>query len=496
MDFTFAPGGTLKAEMALEVRTPGAVQAFFAMNAGKSWQQVMTKKSKIPLVAICGRPNVGKSTLFNRMIRKQRAIVHGLEGITRDRTYGTAEWEGYAFRVVDTGGVVENPIDAIVQKMQDQVRVALEEAHVIIFVVDGQQEITRIDEQVRDELFKYGKPIFLAVNKLDNPKLELNKHDFHSLGLGEPYAISSGHGLGVSELLDEVVKHLPESAKGVDPEDDEAEGAEDDPVTRVAIVGKPNVGKSSFLNAILNEERSIVDATPGTTRDAIDAEMHWRGHEYLLIDTAGLRKKAGIREDVEHFSVSRSLRAIKRADVCLVMLDATEGITEQDKRIVSFAVESGRAMILVWTKWDLVEDKEGRFKQLNDEIDLKAPFLKYVPYLTVSNLTRQRIFRTFDFIDQVAAEAKKRIGTGELNRLIEDVKAKHPPPSQKGKQAKILYATQVSVRPTTFVLFVNQKRLFHFSYMRYIENQLREKFGFEGVPITIELREGDGKHER
>lgn len=455
----------------------------------------MAKKSKLPLVAICGRPNVGKSTLFNRITGKQRAIVHGEEGITRDRTYGTAEWEGYAFRVVDTGGVVENPIDPIVQKMQAQVRVALEEARVIIFVVDGQQEITRIDEQVRDELFKYGKPVLLAVNKLDNPKMESNKLDFYSLGMGDPYPISSGHGLGVDDLLDEVITHLPESAKGAGP-DDEVEEPTDDGVTRVAIVGKPNVGKSSFLNAILNEERSIVDATPGTTRDAIDADMHWRGRDYLLIDTAGLRKKAGIREDVEHFSVSRSLRAIKRADVCLVMVDATEGITEQDKRIVSFAVESGRAMILVWTKWDLIEDKETRFKQLNDEIDLKAPFLRYVPYLTISNVTRQRIFRTFDFIDQVAEEAKKRIGTGELNRLIEDVKAKHAPPSQKGKQAKILYATQASVRPTTFVLFVNQKRLFHFSYLRYIENQLREKFGFQGVPIKIELREGDGKRER
>jgi GTPase len=453
----------------------------------------MPKKHVVPLVAICGRPNVGKSTLFNRITGKQRAIVHGEEGITRDRTYGTASWEGYTFRVVDTGGVVENPIDPIVQKMQSQVRVALEEASVIIFVVDGQQELTRTDEQIRDELFKYGKPVLLAVNKLDNPKMELNKVDFYVLGMGDPYAISSGHGLGVDDLLDEVVKHLPESAKMPVPAEgeEEEETGRDESITRVAIVGKPNVGKSSFLNAILNEERSIVHETPGTTRDSIDAEFHWRGHEYLLIDTAGLRKKAGIREDVEHFSVSRSLRAIKRADVCLLMMDATEGITEQDKRIVGFAVESGRAMVLVWSKWDLIEDREARFKQINDEIDLKAPFLKYVPYLTISNLTRQRIFRSFDFIDKVAAEARKRVTTGELNRLIEDIKAKHAPPSQKGKPAKIRYATQVSVRPTTFVLFVNQKRLFHFSYLRYIENQIREKFGFEGVPIKIELREGE-----
>lgn len=474
----------------------------------------MAKKSKRPLVAICGRPNVGKSTLHNRIAGRQQAIVHFEEGITRDRVYAPAEWEGRKFRVVDTGGIVEDPIDPILKKMQDQVRTALEEAAVIIFVVDGQQELTRIDVDLSRELFKYGKPVILAVNKLDNPKLELNQFDFYELGIGEPYPISSGHGLGISELLDAVVSHLPAApeAKKVADEDNEEDGDGEDTgsedtggeysdgedavgeeekpkIIKVAVIGKPNVGKSSFVNAILNEDRVIVDATPGTTRDAIDVEFRWKGRDYLFIDTAGLRKKAGIKKYVEHFSISRSLRAIRRADVCLVMMDATEGITEQDKRVLNYVFEQGTAMILVWTKWDLVEHKEDRLKALDDEMDLKAPFLKYVPAITVSNLTRQRIFKTFDYIDTVAENARRRIPTAELNKLMEDIRAIHAPPTQKGKSAKILYATQPSVKPATFILFVNQKRLCHFSYVRFIENQIRERYNFEGVPIHMELRE-------
>jgi len=451
------------------------------------------------VVAICGRPNVGKSTLFNRITGKQTAIVHAEEGITRDRTYGTAEWEGRIFRVVDTGGIVENPIDPVIMKMQDQVRQALDEAKVIIFVVDGREAITRIDAELCTELFRYGKPVVLAVNKLDNEKLAMNRFDFCELGIGDPLAISSSHNLGVAELLDAVVAHLPQDsatreARGFNPlsgpavpdEPEEEESA----CIKVAVVGKPNVGKSSFVNAILNEERAIVDDTPGTTRDALDIEFRWKGKEYLLIDTAGMRKKAGIKKQVEHFSISRSLRAVRRADVCLILVDAVEGLTEQDKRIFDYVHEQGRAAVLMWSKWDLVEDKEARFKALYDNIDLKAPFLKYIPFLTISNITRQRIFTAFEYIDRVAVEAKKRIPTAEINRLMEEVRAAHTPPNYKGKYAKILYATQVSVKPTTFVLFVNQKRLFHFSYVRYIENRLREAFGFEGVPLRIELREG------
>lgn len=450
------------------------------------------RKKKLPLVAVCGRPNVGKSTLFNRLIGKQRAIVHGEEGITRDRTYGVAVWENRTFGLVDTGGVVDDPVDPITRKIQDQVQAALEEADVILFVVDAQGEITRTDEEIRDYLLRLGKPVVLAANKLDNPNLEMHAVEFYSLGLGEPYPVSSTHGTGVGDLMDAVLTHLPEA-----PQTPPEETEEEDELpgrTRIAIVGKPNTGKSSFINAILNEERTIVTEVPGTTRDAIDVEFHWKGKDYLLIDTAGLRRKAGIREDVERFSVSRSLRAVRRADVCLLMMDATEGITEQDKRILGYIQEQGRAHILVWTKWDLVEDKETRFKELKEELDYKAPYLKDVPFLTVSNITRQRLFTAFEYVDRVAAAWQHRVSTGELNRLVQDLRRKAPGAAmQDGQEAKIRYATQASVKPPVFVLFVNQKRLFHFSYLRFIENQLRAHYDFAGVPIRIELREGEPK---
>ncbi|HPJ98254.1 MAG TPA: ribosome biogenesis GTPase Der, partial [Candidatus Hydrogenedentes bacterium] len=419
-------------------------------------------------------------TLFNRIVGKQRAIVHGEEGITRDRTYATAQWGERAFRVVDTGGVVENPLDPVSHKVQIQVREALQEADAIILVVDGQQEITRTDEELRDELFKYGKPVFVAVNKLDNERLQLHLAEFYALGLGDPHSISATHNMGIESLVDAVLRVLPERSQTTVVEVD---------ATRIAVIGKPNVGKSSFVNAILNTERSIVDATPGTTRDAIDIDVVWNDRPYVLIDTAGLRRKSGIKEDVEHFSISRSLRAIRRADVCLVLIDATEGISEQDKRILAYVQENGAGMVLVWTKWDLIEDKELRFKELSDEIDLKAPFLRYVPSITVSNTTRQRLFKIFDLADLVAAEAEKRIPTPELNRLFEQLRSEEVSGTYKGKRAKVLYATQTGTKPAKFTLFVNQKRLFHFSYLRFIENRLRERFGWQGVPIHIELRE-------
>lgn len=451
----------------------------------------MPKRKKLPLVAICGRPNVGKSTLYNRIAGKQRAIIHDEQGITRDRQMTVAEWRDRRFRLVDTGGIVESPIDPIVRKMQDQVRRAIEESTVVIFVVDGREPLTRVDYEVRDELFKYGKPVVLAVNKLDNLQLAENRMDYFELGVGEPIAVSSSHGRGIEDLMEAVAEHLPEPTALPEEEPEEEEAAPG--VIRVAVVGKPNVGKSSFVNAILGEERTIVHETPGTTRDAIDVEFSWKGRDYMLIDTAGMRKKAGIKQAVEHFSVARSLRAIRRADVCLLMIDATEGVGEQDKRIASYAEEQGTAMLLVWTKWDLVEDKEARFADLREEIAFKVPFLRYVPSLTISNVTRTRLFKTFDMVNQVAAEAEKRIPTGELNQFFARIKEEHKPSSYKGKGAKVLYATQPGVKPTTFVLFVNQRRLFHFSYLRYIENRLRKEYGFEGVPIRIELREGKPK---
>lgn len=473
----------------------------------------MAKKRKPPLMAICGRPNVGKSTLFNRIVGRQHAIVHSEEGITRDRTYGKANWMGREFRLVDTGGIVEDPIDPVVQKMQEQVRMALEEAHVAVFVVDGQQPLTRVDHELAESLFRLGKPVVLAVNKLDNARLaDRYLTDFYELGFSELVAISGTHNIGVDQLLDTVFSHFPpapepapEEVVATVPDGDEdgdGESSEEDAkpeapkVTRVAVIGKPNAGKSSFVNAILNEERSIVDDRPGTTRDAIDVEFQYRGREYVLVDTAGMRKKAGIDTEVEYYSVTRSLRAVRGADVCLVMLDATDGITEQDKRILSYASENGVAMVIVFTKWDLIENKEARLKSLKDEIDLKAPFIKFVPTVTVSNVTRQRLFKTFDLIDEVAAQARRRISTAELNKVFEIIKAHPTASAQRGHEAKVIYATQTGIQPTMFVLFVNQKRLFHFSYVRFIENQLRERFGFKGVPLRLELREGKGTPKR
>ena len=449
-----------------------------------------SKKKKQPLVAICGRPNVGKSTLFNRLIGKQRAIVHGEEGITRDRTYGTVTHDGRAFRLVDTGGMVENPVDPITQKIQEQIKAAFDEADAILFVVDGQAEITRIDEEMRDYLLRLRKPVILAANKLDNPNLELHASEFYSLGLGEPIPVSSTHGTGMDELLEAILAEIPGAAEVPD---EEETPPEESSVTKVAILGKPNVGKSSFVNAILNEERTIVTEIPGTTRDAIDIEFHWKGRDYLLIDTAGLRKKAGIRQDVEHFSVTRSLRAVRRADVCLVMMDATEGITEQDKRILGYIHEQGTAHIIVWTKWDLVEDRDERFKELGEMLEARAPYLKDIPALTISNVSRKRLFTTFEYIDRVAEAAKRRIPTPELNRAIQDIKLAGLPSVQRGEQAKIRYATQTGVKPATIVLFVNKKQLFHFSYLRFIENQLRSRFNFEGVPLKLELRQEQKK---
>ncbi len=455
-----------------------------------------SKRKKMPVVAIVGRPNVGKSTLFNRIIGKQRAIVHNQEGITRDRFVNEACWGDRKFQLVDTGGIIEQPVDDITRKMQGQVQQAIEEARVIILVLDGQQELTRTDHVVCEALLRSGKPVVPVVNKLDNATLAMNVYDYYELGLGEPTPVSASHNIGVDALMARVVEHLPPPpATSVPAADDEDEtdtdadaDAEKQPI-KVAVIGRPNVGKSSFINAILNEERAIVSEIPGTTRDAIDVDFRWRGGEYVLIDTAGMRRKAGIREAVEHYSVSRALRAVRRADVCLIMVEATEGLTEQDKRVIGYALEQGAAFILVWTKWDLVADKAKRFKALADELDLKMAQVKFAPQLTISNVTRKRLFTVFDYVDRVAQEAEKRISTAELNRLMEHIKAKHNPPSHKGRHAKILYATQSGVKPTEFVLFVNQARLFHFSYVRFIENQLRTAYGFEGVPIRIELRE-------
>jgi GTP-binding protein len=446
----------------------------------------MTKKQRLPLVAICGRPNVGKSTLFNRIIGRQHAIVHSEEGITRDRSYGIASWNGKSFRIVDTGGIVDRPGDDITKKMMEQARAALTEADAIILLVDGQTGVARADDDIRNEIVRHKKPIFLVVNKLDNEAMKLNAASFYSMGLGDPFPISSSHGDGVDDLLAAIAAKLPET-RAVTPEEERQASA-----TKVAIVGRPNAGKSSFINAILNEDRSIVTDVPGTTRDSINIEFHWKDKDYLFIDTAGMRKKGGIKTEVERFSVTRALRSINFADVCLVMIDATQGIGEQDKRIFNYIQEAGTGMVLVWTKWDLVDEKEDSFKKLAEQIDLKAPFLASVPAITVSNTERQRIFKVFEYIDRVAEAVNRRVQTSELNKLLSSLQGS-PQARHHGQEAKIRYATQVDVKPARFVLFVNRAERFHFSYLRHIENRIRETYGFEGVPIHIELREGGPK---
>ena len=439
----------------------------------------MPKTHPVPLVAICGRPNVGKSTLFNRIVGKQRAIVHGEEGITRDRTYGTAEWNGRVFRLVDTGGVVENPLDPVSHKVQAQVRAALREADAIILVVDGQQEITRTDEELRDELFKYGKPVFVAVNKLDNERLQQHLAEFYALGFGDPLPISATHNVGVEDLVNAVLNVLPEGS-GAAPEETAA--------TRIAVIGKPNVGKSSFVNAILNVERTIVDDKPGTTRDAIDIDVIWNDRPYVLIDTAGMRRKAGIKEAVEHFSISRSLRAIRRADVCLVLIDATEGISEQDKRILAYVQENGAGMVLVWTKWDLIEDKDQRFKELNDEIDLKAPFLRYVPSITISNTTRQRLFKTFDLVDPWPGGRKAHShARTEPPVRAAAFRRRQRRLQRQARQGVVCHADRDETRDVR--PFREPEAAVSLQLPALHREPFAREFRFSGVPIHIELRE-------
>ncbi len=455
--------------------------------------------SKRPLVAICGRPNVGKSTLFNRITGKFRAIVHAEEGVTRDRHFGVVSWKNVEFDVVDTGGVVLDPVDKITRKIQEQVRKALLDADLILWVVDARKELTRIDLDLSDELRKLGKPVLLVANKLDNETQELLAAELYSVGYGDPIAVSATHGTNVALLLDTVVSRFssPEQqyVSTAPAQQTDLKERQDSLSTRIAIVGRPNVGKSSLVNALLNEERMIVSDIPGTTRDSIDVQFTWKNKSYVLVDTAGLRRKSGIKKEVERFSVNRSLRSIREADVAVMLTDPCEGLTEQDKRIFEFIREQGTAVVWAWSKWDLIPNKKERLSSLLEEVAFKAPFCKFIPMLTVSSVTRLRLDRLLETVDLVAAEAMKRVTTGELNRLIQQIRTSGAGSFHKGRVARILYGTQASIKPTVFVLFVNQARIFHFSYVRHIENCLREAYGFQGVPIRIEIREGNDAEE-
>lgn len=431
----------------------------------------------LPVLAIVGRPNVGKSTIFNRMIGERLAIVEDTPGVTRDRLYGEAEWLGRRFNVIDTGGIDLGDEPLLVQ-IREQAHLAMEEADVILFVVDGKDGLTNADQDVANILYRTDKPVVLGVNKMDNVKRRENLYEFYSLGFGDPIAISGAHGTGLGDLLDEIVRRFPEKS----------DDSYDDSVIRFSLIGRPNVGKSSLVNTILGRERVIVSDIPGTTRDAVDTVFERDGKTYVIIDTAGMRKRGKIYENTEKYSVLRAQRAIERSDVVLVVLNGEEGIREQDKKIAGYAHEAGRAVVIVVNKWDAVEKDEKTMDAFRRNIREQFRFLSYAPIVFVSAKTKQKLHRLLPVIDQVAENHSLRVKTSALNDCISDAIAMTPPPSDNGKRLKIFYATQVGVKPPTFVFFVNDPELVHFTYERFLENKLRETFGFIGTPIKLVMK--------
>ncbi|MCL2372985.1 MAG: ribosome biogenesis GTPase Der [Defluviitaleaceae bacterium] len=433
-----------------------------------------------PIVAVVGRPNVGKSTLFNRIAGERIAIVDDAPGVTRDRLYADADWLNYKFTLIDTGGLDPDAEDVITKSMFRQAEAAIENADVILFVVDIKAGLMDADKLVADMLRKSKKPVVLAVNKVDNPTKDNHElYEFYELGLGDPMPISAGQALGLGDMLDEVVAFFPK------PNDDD----EDDSRIKVAIVGKPNVGKSSLINKILGEDRLIVSNIPGTTRDAVDTFLTRDGVEYIFIDTAGLRRKSKIKENIEKYSIVRTLSAVERCDVCVLLVDAEEGITDQDTKIAGIAHERGRAAIIAVNKWDKIEKNDKTMKEFTKDLETELAYMPYAPKLFVSALTGQRVNKLFELIYAVHQNHALRVQTGVLNDVVLEATAMHSPPMDKGKALRIYYATQVSVKPPTFVLFVNDTKLMHFSYTRYLENRIREAFGFDGTPIHFIARD-------
>lgn len=433
-----------------------------------------------PIVAIVGRPNVGKSTLFNIFANSRISIVEDTPGVTRDRIYASGEWQNNEFMMVDTGGIEIMNTDSIAVSIRTQAQIAIREADVILFLCDARTGITDEDAQVAKLLRQSKKPIVLAVNKADSPKQELNVYEFYNLGIGEPMPISATNHLGLGDLLDAVVDKFKEL--NLDFENEEED------IIKVALIGRPNVGKSSIFNLLVGQERSIVSNVPGTTRDAIDTEVVKEGQHFLFIDTAGMRRKSQVEENIERYSVMRALRAVDRSDVVLMVIDAVDGVTEQDKKIAGYAHEAGKGVVLVVNKWDLYEKENDSTIRYTEELRKELIFLQYAPVVYVSALTKQRINRLPELIKFVAEQCAMRIATNVLNQLIEDAVALNPTPSDKGVRLRILYATQVKIKPPTFVIFVNNPEIMHFSYQRYIENKLRESFGFEGTPIKLIIR--------
>lgn len=433
-----------------------------------------------PIVAVVGRPNVGKSTLFNVLAGQQISIVKDTPGVTRDRIYADVTWLDKSFTLIDTGGIEPDSSDIILSQMREQAQIAIDTADVIIFLVDVRQGLVDSDSKVADMLRRSHKPVVLVVNKVDDmEKFMPDVYEFYNLGIGDPCAISAVNKLGIGDMLDEVVKHFPEHA-GEEEEDDRP---------KIAIVGKPNVGKSSIINRLLGKNRVIVSDIAGTTRDAIDTVIKYNGKEYIFIDTAGLRRKNKIKEEIEKYSIVRTVAAVERADVVIIVIDATEGITEQDAKIAGIAHERGKGIIVAVNKWDAIEKNDKTVKEFSDRIKDTLAFMSYAEIIFISALTGQRLNKLYDMIDQIIESQNLRVPTGVLNEILTEAVAMQQPPSDKGKRLRIYYITQVSVKPPTFVMFVNDKELTHFSYTRYIENKIRDAFGFRGTSIRFINRE-------
>ncbi len=433
-----------------------------------------------PVVAIVGRPNVGKSTLFNALAGERISIVKDTPGVTRDRIYADVSWLNYDFTMIDTGGIEPESKDIILSQMREQAQIAIDTADVIIFLVDVKQGLVDSDSKVADMLRRSNKPVILVVNKVDSFERDsLDVYEFYNLGIGEPYPISASSRLGFGEMLDAVVKHFPEPS----------ENTEDDDTPRIAIVGKPNVGKSSLVNKLCGQERSIVSDIAGTTRDAIDTKVRYNKKDYIFIDTAGIRRKSKIKEEIERFSIIRAVAAVEKADVVIIMIDATEGVTEQDAKIAGIAHERGKGIIICVNKWDAIEKNDKTMKEHTEKIRQTLSFMPYASILFISVKSGQRLGKIYETIDAVIENNSMRIATGVLNEIVTEAVALQQPPTDKGKRLKIFYTTQVAVKPPTFVIFVNEKYLMHFSYVRYLENRIRDAFGFEGTSLKFIIRE-------
>lgn len=440
----------------------------------------MAKKKTKPVVAVVGRPNVGKSTLFNVLAGERISIVQDTPGVTRDRIYADVEWLDNHFTLIDTGGIEPDSKDIIVSQMREQAQIAIDTADVIMFMVDVKQGLTDADSKVADMLRRSKKPVVLVVNKVDDfKKYECDVYEFYNLGIGEPHAISSVNRLGIGDMLDEVIKYFPEDTS-TDEEDDRI---------RVAIVGKPNVGKSSIINKLLGENRLIVSDIAGTTRDAVDTEITYNKKQYVFVDTAGLRRKNKIKEELEHYMIVRTVTAVEKSDVVVLVIDAAEGVTEQDAKIAGIAHERGKAVIIAVNKWDAVEKSDKTMNEFTKKVRNTLSYMPYAEIIYISALTGQRLGKLFETIDVVSENHAMRVATGVLNEIMAEAVAMQQPPTDKGKRLRLYYITQVAVKPPTFVIFVNDKELMHFSYTRYIENQIRETFGFKGTPLKFIIRE-------